>query len=123
MRKTLLLAALTSCALPSFSQDGAPPSLTVLYVQDGTSATRAKAFGVFLAERFARVTVTDHEGLEPALVAAADVVILDWSQVRGDMPPKTSPLGKRDDLRRPTVMLGSAGLHHSCAWGVAGGSG
>ena len=55
--------------------------------------------------------------------AGADVVILDWTMGKGDMPPSASPLGERSAWDRPTVFLGTAGLHHSCAWELAGGSG
>jgi len=98
-------------------------TLDVLYVSDGTSADRAKAFTEFLGARFASVITCDHEGVSDARFEAADIVILDWSQKRGDMPPESSPLGARGNWNRPTVFLGSAGLHHSCAWEVAGGSG
>lgn len=124
MRITRIATAALLCALPALAQEeAAAPSLDVLYVSDGTSAARAKAFASFLRDRFSSVATTDHERADRADYEAADVVILDWSQARGDMPPESSPLGSRKDWDRPTVLLGSAGLHHSCAWGVAGGSG
>ena len=97
--------------------------LKLLYVADGTSQARATAFESFLNERFGEVAAADHQSFQPAAARAADVVILDWSMAKGDMPPSDSPLGERADWSRPTVLLGTAGLHHSCAWEVAGGSG
>jgi hypothetical protein len=107
----------------SASTSASTSDLKLLYVADGTSAARAKAFLSFLNERFAEVAVTDHQRFRPAAARAADVVILDWSMAKGDMPPSASPLGKRSEWNRPTVFLATAGLHHSCAWEVAGGSG
>jgi len=42
---------------------------------------------------------------------AFDVVLLDWPQTEqpGDLPPKLSPLGKREEWTKPTELLGSAG--------------
>ena len=34
-----------------------------------------------------------------------------------------SPLGRRDEWEKPTVLLGSAGLHLAVAWKLKGGSG
>ena len=105
------------------SAQGSAPDLQVLYVADGTSAVRAKAFASFLNERFGKVAVADHKSFTPDAAKAADVVILDWSMAKGDMPPSASPLGERGKWNRPTVFLATAGLHHSCAWELAGGSG
>ncbi len=116
---TLLL-----CSLPAAAQEGsAAPPLDLLYVSDGTSAARAQAFESFLGQRFSSVATADHESVTRADLEAADVVLLDWSMERGEMPPERSPLGTREEWGRPTVLLGCAGLHHACAWEVAGGSG
>ena len=124
MRITRISAALLLCALPALGQEKpvAPP-LDVLYVSDGTAADRAQAFESFLKKRFSSVATSDHDHVSRMDLEAADVVLLDWSMERGDMPPKSSPLGEREEWNRPTVLLGCAGLHHACAWEVAGGSG
>lgn len=121
--KTLLLSALLLGLAPAPAVETASRDLKLLYVADGTSSERAAAFERFLEERFGAVTVTDHERYDRAMSRAADVVLFDWSMDKGDMPPATSPLGKRGEWDRPTVFLATAGLHHSCAWEVAGGSG
>ena len=118
-----LSTLLFGTVLASAQGTGSAPDLRVLYVADGTSATRAEAFVNFLSERFGAVATANHETLGRKAVEAADVVILDWSMGKGAMPPSASPLGKRGDRTRPTVFLGTAGLHHSCTWEVAGGSG
>src|SRR5438093_7557838 len=95
-----------------------PDPQRVLYV--GNRGTpRAEAYARFLAEHFAHVDVADRDGFDPGSAAAADVVVLDWSQqgVRPDdrmefpYPERAlkSPLGARAGWSRPTVLLGSAG--------------
>lgn len=118
-----LSALLASTLLVTAQEPGSGSAPKLLYVADGTSPARANAFANFLKGRFAEVVVTDHERFGAAAVRAADVVIFDWSQKKGDLPPSNSPLGERGDCNKPIVFLGTAGLHHSCAWEVAGGSG
>ncbi len=119
---SLSVAAILGILLPASPSEDVD-DLRILYVKDGTSDARAEAFETFLDDRFGEVTVTDHDRFAPGLAEHADVVLFDWSMKRGDLPPERSPLGDRDRWGRPTVLLGAAGLHHSCAWGVAGGSG
>lgn len=122
MKILSLWSALLLGTVLASAQDSVP-DLHVLYVADGTSAVRANAFVGFLNERFTEVVVADHESFTSKAARAADVVILDWTMEKGDMPPSASPLGERSAWTRPTVFLGTAGLHHSCAWELAGGSG
>jgi hypothetical protein len=99
-------------------------NLKVLYVGNATSA-RATDFKAFLSTNVARVEVAARVGFDPALASQFDVVLLDWpqSESRGEFPPKKSPLGERNAWTKPTVLLGSAGLHMAIVWDVKGGFG
>ena len=96
----------------------------MLYVGNATSA-RAADFNAFLSTNVAQVQVAARNGFDPAKAGPFDVVLLDWSQSesRGQFPPKKSPLGERDAWTKPTVLLGSAGLHMAIVWDVKGGFG
>ena len=98
--------------------------LKVLYVGNATSP-RAADFKAFLLTNVARVEVAGRVGFEPAMAGPFHVVLLDWSQSerRGGLPPRKSPLGERSAWTKPTVLLGSAGLHMATVWDVKGGSG
>lgn len=101
-------------------------SLKVLYVGNARSA-RAADFKGFLSKNVARVAVAERTAFDPALANDFDVVLLDWPQSEehgrtGKMPTK-SPLGQRSAWNKPTVLLGSAGLHLAMVWDVKGGFG
>jgi hypothetical protein len=109
-----------------------PDPQRVLYV--GNRGTpRAEAYARFLAEHFARVDVAGRDGFDPGSAAAADVVVLDWSQedarpdgqLKFPYPERAlkSPLGERAGWSRPTVLLGSAGHLLAAPWQVHGGLG
>ncbi len=57
--------------------------------------------------------------------APFDVVLLDWRQGEEtrEMRKLRSPLGKREDWNKATVLLGSAGLNLAVSWKLKGGSG
>ena len=119
--KLVLVAAgcfsfLTLEAWPSES----PVSLRVLYV-----GHRPAEFEPHLKPHFAKVESVAREGFQPQSARNFDVVLLDWPQsdeVR-KLRNGTSPLGKREEWSKPTVLLGSAGLNLAVAWKVIGGSG
>lgn len=96
--------------------------LKVLYVGNNP---RAKDFQSFLAPKVARIELANRANFNPATVAAFDVVILDWPQSENQDIRKalTSPFGKRESWNKPTVLLGSAGLHIAMVWDVHGGAG
>ena len=98
--------------------------LKVLYLGNAKSA-RAEEFRSFLSAKVARVGVTNRVGFDPALAKDYDVVLVDWpqSESRDEFPPKKSPLGELKDWVKPTVFLGSAGLHMAIVWDVKGGFG
>lgn len=105
--------------------------LRVAFVGTPDSA-RTKDFAEFLGRKFAKVDVVPRERCKPELLAAADVVVLDWPQDEGVnkwMNEKekdkehTCPLGPRESWTKPTVLIGSAGLNLACAWAVKGGFG
>jgi hypothetical protein len=120
-RKALFLLALLFLGLCPAAE---LRDLKVLYVGNPSSA-RAADFKAFLGTNVAKVTVAARVGFDPALASQFDVVLLDWpqSESQGHFPPKESPLGSRDAWVKPTVLLGSAGLHMAIVWEVKGGFG
>ncbi len=113
-------------AVVVFGQAESPSKsqLRILYVGEEDHADRTREFASFLGERFAAVRTVTHATVDAAAVDASDVVLLEWHQGReGTFPPKSCPLGARGEWRRPTVLLGSAGLFIACIWEVNGGSG
>ncbi len=106
----------------------------VLYV--GNAETdRGRAYARFLGESFTLVKAVDRKTFDPnsAEAKAAEVVVLDWSQMDIEHPAVRdpggyeahlkSPLGRRDQWSKPTVLLGSAGHLLAAPWRVFGGSG
>ena len=123
MARTKLLLAAVGCSafltLVVRSAESTLP-LRVLYV-----GHRPAEFEPVLKTHFAKAESTRREGFKPQSANDFDVVLLDWPQSdlarleRGDV----SPLGKREEWSKPTVLLGSAGLNLAIAWKVTGGSG
>lgn len=86
---------------------------------------RAPEFEPFLKSHFAEVRSVSRYEFKPSQANNFDVVLLDWPQsgtTRGAWLDG-SPLGKREDWSKPTVLLGSAGLNLAVAWNLKGGSG
>jgi hypothetical protein len=86
---------------------------------------RATEFEPFLKTHFVNVESVSLETFKPSQAKGFDVVLLDWPQsetARG-LRVNSSPLGKREDWNKPTVLLGSAGLNLAVAWKLKGGSG
>jgi hypothetical protein len=97
--------------------------LKVLYVGNARSS-RAAEFKAFLRANVAQAAVAERTTFNPAQANDFDVVLLDWSQA--EEPIKAgmkSPLGERSAWGKPTVLLGSAGLHLASVWDVKGGFG
>ena len=93
----------------------------VLYV-----GHRAAQFKPFLKSHFTKVESVSREDFTPARAKDFDVVLLDWPQgvtSAKQWDKKTTPLGKREEWNKPTVLLGSAGLNLAVAWKLKGGSG
>jgi hypothetical protein len=99
---------------------GADLPQKVLYI-----GHRADEFAPFLKEHFAKVESVTRETFKLPQAKNFDVVILDWPQSGGMRGAwlDGSPLGKREDWAKPTVLLGSAGLNLAVAWKLHGGSG
>jgi len=95
--------------------------LKVLYV----GSERPEQFLPFLKQHVAQVQSRNRSGFVPADAAAFDVVLLDWPQSGeiSEMRKLKSPLGRREDWNKPTVLLGSAGLNLAVSWKLKGGSG
>ncbi|MCW5557842.1 MAG: hypothetical protein KIT22_08425 [Verrucomicrobiae bacterium] len=100
---------------------GALSDLTVLVVGE----ERASEYAEFLRPEVAKVETSRRNGFDPASAAAFDVVLLDWQQTGNadDFPPRKSPLGRREDWNKPTVLVGSAGLNLAVVWQMRGGAG
>ena len=105
----------------------------ILYIGPATDAVkapdRANAVCEFLKQRFAEVEHVERDRFDLAdpdqarRLAAADVVVLDWSQLEESVPGRRKPLGAREKWDKPLVLLGSAGLFMACQWDVKGGGG
>ena len=95
--------------------------LKVLYV----GSERASAYVGFLSGNVAQIEAKSRKSFEVRDAAGFDVVLLDWPQGEEtrDMRTLKSPLGRRDEWEKPTVLLGSAGLNLAVAWKLKGGSG
>jgi hypothetical protein len=80
----------------------------------------------FLKPKVAKIETRARTGFAAKDAEPFDVVLLDWPQTgagKGDFPPKASPLGPRPSWTKPTVLLGSAGLHQAIVWQMKGGIG
>jgi hypothetical protein len=121
--KTIIALAGTVCAVLVASA-GAEEKLLpqrVLYV-----GHRGSEFVPVLKQNFTKVESVAREGFKPGQADAFDVVVLDWPQSHDHGRSSWEegvPLGQRDEWRKPTVLLGSAGLNLAAAWKVKGGSG
>ena len=92
----------------------------------GHDKERMAAFESFLGKQVKSVETANRKEFSPARASAFDVVLLDWQQNESsqrDFPPTNSPIGPRDQWSKPTVLLGSAGLHMAIVWKLKGGSG
>lgn len=119
---TLCLMGMVAMRL-SICQAAELRDLKVLYIG---SSPRAQDFEAFLRPRVAKIELMNRwYGFDPAKADPFDVVILDWPQSERSPGEKVnkSPLGKRDTWGKPTLLLGSAGLHMGTVWEVNGGSG
>ena len=96
--------------------------LRVFYI-----GNRAAEFELLLKAHFAKVESVSipRDFIKAEQVKDFDVVLLDWPQshaMRGAWLDG-SPLGKREEWNKPTVLLGSAGLNLAVCWKLHGGSG
>jgi hypothetical protein len=124
-----LTLAMASSLLAADGTDKSQP-LRVFYVGHKDS-DRARSYASFLAEKFTLLGTSDRRTFDPKTAADAEVVILDWSQA--DLSRDSSggfsfsdlksPLGERRLWKKPTVLLGSAGLLNAAPWKVFGGRG
>jgi hypothetical protein len=115
----LLLVALLVSSSAMLAAETVLP-LRVLYI-----GHRAGEFAPWLQAHFAKVETVALNQFQPPQANAFDVVLLDWPQ-SGAMRAAWldgSPLGRREDWKKPTVLLGSAGLNLAVAWKLHGGSG
>ncbi|HEX5221286.1 MAG TPA: hypothetical protein VFZ59_17110 [Verrucomicrobiae bacterium] len=122
MKTTIALAGLVLAAFVSnvIADEKLQPQ-RVLYV-----GHRADDFTPTLKRHFTKVETVARENFKPAQADDFDVVVLDWPQSHSngrDSWDEGVPLGNRAEWRKPTVLLGSAGLNLAVAWKLKGGSG
>ncbi len=98
--------------------------LKLLYVGDASSQ-RAREFKGFLKMNVGQIEVANRIGFNPKQAEGFDVVLLEWAQGGADreFPPTKSPLGESAAWNKPTVLIGSAGLHMAILWKGKGGAG
>ena len=87
---------------------------------------RIADFEPLLKRHFAQTQTIPREAFKPPQAKDYDVVLLDWPQseeARKDRLGKSSPLGRREEWSKPTVLIGSAGLNLAVVWKLKGGSG
>ncbi len=114
----LLVSMLVSSVALTAAETVLP--LRVLYI-----GHRPGEFAPLLQEHFSRVETVARDRFQPRQAENFDVVLLDWPQSGAGRGAwlDGSPLGRREDWRKPTVLLGSAGLNLAVAWKLKGGSG
>ena len=95
--------------------------LKVLYV----GSERTSDYLSFLSGKVAEIDAKSRADFKVSDAAAFDVVLLDWPQGEEtrEMRKLRSPLGRREEWGKPTVLLGSAGLNLAVSWKMKGGSG
>ena len=118
----LLVYVVLAISIGTAAAADAVSPLRVFYI-----GNRAGEFEPLLKVHFARVESAPlpRDAIKPEQVKDFDVVLLDWPQshsMRGAWLDG-SPLGKREDWNKPTVLLGSAGLNLAVCWKLHGGSG
>ena len=123
--RTLLFLVVVCGGMPAQQlEDRAARTFELDVVYVGTAdSQRANDYQRFLGRHFASVRIADRDSFDPASVGNADVVLLDWSQSDVDimkMAEIQSPLGERTTWKKPTVLLGSAGLLIASPWRTNG---
>ena len=95
--------------------------IKVLYI----GSERTGEFVPFLKKHVAEVESRKRFGFNAADAEGFDVVLLDWPQGEEtrEMRKLRSPLGSREEWKKPTVLLGSAGLNLAVSWKLKGGVG
>jgi hypothetical protein len=121
--RILIVTAILAAGLSGWrsAQGKELKDLKVLYI----GSERPEQFVPFLEKHVAKVESRKRSAFVPADAAAFDVVLLDWpqSEETREMRKLKSPLGKREEWNKPTVLLGSAGLNLAVSWKLKGGSG
>jgi hypothetical protein len=120
MKKIVLLLVGLLVLTGTLRAADAVSPLRVLYI-----GHRPAEFAPLLQAHFAKVETVALKQFQPSQAEAFDVVLLDWPQSRAMRGAwlDGSPLGRREDWKKPTVLLGSAGLNLAVAWKLHGGSG
>jgi hypothetical protein len=122
-RKIIWILALIVLLITS-SQATDLKQLKVLYIADGPAETD-KSYTDFLKSSVKEAQTISRAQFKPSAADPFDVVVLQWRQSGGAAGSwsQGSPLGKREEWAKPTVLLGSAGLNVAVSWKVRAGSG
>lgn len=99
--------------------------LQLLYLGD-PGTPRAEEFLAFLKTNVAIIELRSRDNFKATDADPFHVVLLDWPQsnsAREHREKGVSPLGRREEWTKPTLLLGSAGLNIAVVWKVRGGSG
>lgn len=119
---SVTLALFATCLLAVTNSHAADlANLRVLYI----GSERADDYVGFLKDHVRQVDAKSRADFRPSDAEAFDVVLFDWpqSEETREMRKLASPLGTRDEWKKPTVLLGSAGLNLAVCWKLRGGSG
>ena len=121
----LLLVAIGICVLPIpvRAAESAKIPLNVLYLGRQKEEKRTEAFVAFLSSKFRQCTAAKRDEFQESMLTGIDVVLVDWSQQERQSSDYESPVGKLENWKTPTVLLGSAGLLIAGPWSVIGGAG
>lgn len=121
----LLLVGLVTCVLPIHvrAAESAKIPLNVLYLGRQKEEQRSDAFVTFLSSKFQKCTAAKRNDFQESMLAGIDVVVIDWSQQERLSKDYESPVGKLENWKTPTILLGSAGLLIAGPWSVIGGAG
>ena len=119
MKVLAIVLSVATLAVNLFASEPLLPQ-RVLYI-----GHRASDFEPFLKKHFAEVKSVSLDEFKPSQAKDFHVVFLDLAaerQYARGLGLDGSPLGKREDWHKPTVLLGSAGLNLAVVWKLKGGS-
>jgi hypothetical protein len=123
LRVLALLLVAFEWVAPAWSGQPAAEATVTLPLRVIYIGSRSDQFEPFLRKHFPKVRSVALDDFQPALANDFDVVLLDWPQSAEFRQKHKCPLGDREQWRKPTVLLGSAGLNLAIAWKLKGGSG
>ncbi len=122
MKTAQMFGVLILCLVTTgFARAAELADLKVLYV----GSERPADYVNYLKGKVALIEAIPRESFKKSDADRFDVVLLDWPQngSANGLRTVSSPLGKREEWNKPTVLLGSAGLNLAVSWKLKGGAG